>query len=154
MAFVISLKCLEGIWNWIKCWIYTSLPLHINICMCMCALMLLGLYGKVTGTGCELLGWCDQCTAPDIRQQRMLCNEPLGRYVRLRVAHAPGMPGTFSHRGFAIPTCITACASRTCRDACRDRYLAVSFEVGDGENVPDIPGACATRNFTYLVRGP
>ena len=23
-----------------------------------------------------------------------------------------------------------------------------------GENVPDISGACATRNFTYLVRGP
>ena len=22
-----------------------------------------------------------------------------------------------------------------------------------GKNVPDIPGACATRNFTYLVRG-
>ena len=29
-----------------------------------------------------------------------------------------------------------------------------SFEVGGGENVPGIPGACATRNFTYLVRGP
>ena len=24
---------------------------------------------------------------------------------------------------------------------------------GGGENVPGIPGACATRNFTYLVRG-
>ena len=23
-----------------------------------------------------------------------------------------------------------------------------------GENVPGIPGACATCNFTYLVRGP
>ena len=23
-----------------------------------------------------------------------------------------------------------------------------------GENVPGIPGACATRNFTYLARGP
>ena len=23
-----------------------------------------------------------------------------------------------------------------------------------GENVPGIPGTCATRNFTYLVRGP
>ena len=23
-----------------------------------------------------------------------------------------------------------------------------------GENVPSIPGACATRNFTYLARGP
>ena len=58
------------------------------------------------------------------------------------------------HRGWAIPTCITARASRTCRDACRDRYLAVSFEIGGGGNVPGIPGACATCNFTYLVRGP
>ena len=30
-------------------------------------------------------------------------------------------------RRLAIPTCITARASRTCRDACRDRKLAVSF---------------------------
>ena len=29
-----------------------------------------------------------------------------------------------------------------------------SFEVGGEENVPGIPGACASRNFTYLVRGP
>ena len=38
---------------------------------------------------------------------------------------------------------------RTCRDACRDRWPAVA-----GENVPGIPGACATRYFTYLARGP
>ena len=30
----------------------------------------------------------------------------------------------------------------------------VSFEDGVGENVPDIPCACTTRNFAYLVRGP
>ena len=58
------------------------------------------------------------------------------------------------HSGLAIPTCITARASRTCRDACRDRLLALSFEVGGGENVPGIPGACAIRNFTHLQRGP
>ena len=32
--------------------------------------------------------------------------------------------------------------------------IAVSFEVSGGENVPGITGAFATRNFTYLVRGP
>ena len=58
------------------------------------------------------------------------------------------------HRGLAIAGCITARASRTCRDASRDRYLGISFEVGGGGNVPGIPGACATRNFTYLARGP
>ena len=58
------------------------------------------------------------------------------------------------HRSLAIPTCITARAWRTCRDVCRSRLLVVSFEVGGGENVPSIPGACAIRNFAYLVRGP
>ena len=58
------------------------------------------------------------------------------------------------HRGLAVPPCITARASRTCLDACRDRLLAVSFEVGGGENVPGIPRACAIRHFTCLVRGP
>ena len=58
------------------------------------------------------------------------------------------------HRGLAILTCITARAWGTCRDACRDRQLALSFEVGGGQNVQGSPGACASRNFTYLVRGP
>ena len=43
---------------------------------------------------------------------------------------------------------------RTCRDACQDSILAVSFEVGGGENVPGIPGACTIRNFIYLVKVP
>ena len=58
------------------------------------------------------------------------------------------------HRWLAIPTCITCIASRTCRDASRDRWLAVSVEVGVGQNVRGIPDACATSNFTYLVRDP
>ena len=58
------------------------------------------------------------------------------------------------HLGLEIPTCITARAWRTCRDAYRDRLLAVSFEVCGWENVPGIPGACATCSSTYLVRGP
>ena len=33
-------------------------------------------------------------------------------------------------------------------------HIPVTFEVGIGENVPGFPCACATRNFTYLVRGP
>ena len=42
----------------------------------------------------------------------------------------------------------------------RNHQLAIpvcmsgSLTRGVGENVPGIPGACATRNFTYLVRGP
>ena len=58
------------------------------------------------------------------------------------------------HRGLAIPTCITTRAWLTCGDACQGCLLTVFFEVGGGENVPGIPGACATRNSTYLVIGP
>ena len=32
--------------------------------------------------------------------------------------------------------------------------ISGSLTRGGGENVPGIPGACATHNFTYLTRGP
>ena len=32
--------------------------------------------------------------------------------------------------------------------------MSGSLTRGGGENVPGIPGACATRTFTYLARGP
>ena len=65
---------------------------------------------------------------------------PLTRYVQLQVAHAPGMPGTFPrHRGLAIPTCITARAWRTCRDASRDRWLAFPLKSVAGKTFPAIP---------------
>ena len=32
--------------------------------------------------------------------------------------------------------------------------MSGSLTRGGGENVPGIPGACATRKFTYLARGP
>ena len=80
---------------------------------------------------------------------------PLARYVKLRVAHAPGMPGTFSppqlvsdpdmHHG----TCVTHVPW------CMPGPLTSGFLWSRlRENVPGIPGACATGNFTYLVRGP
>ena len=65
-----------------------------------------------------------------------------------------GNAGNFyPHRDLAIPPCIMARAWRTCGDACRDTELAVSIEVGGGENDPCIPGACASHNLTYLARG-
>ena len=58
------------------------------------------------------------------------------------------------HRGLAIPTCITARASRMRHDVYHNRLLAISLEVVGVEIVPGIPGACSTSNFTYLVRFP
>ena len=88
-------------------------------------------------------------------------SSPIPRWVsyqirKIGVCACAGNAGNIfpSHRGSANPTCITARAWCTCHDACRNRKLAICFEVGVGGNVPSIPGACATRNFTYLVRGP
>ena len=84
-----------------------------------------------------------------------LAHGPLAGYVKLRVAHALGMPGTFSpslrvsdpdihhgtcvrHVSWCMPGLPTSCF----------------VEVGGGENVPGIPGTCSTHKFTYLVRAP
>ena len=77
----------------------------------------------------------------------MMYHGPLTRYVKLQVAHAPGMPGTVppaaDFKGnceLAIPACITARASRTCRDACRDRLPAVT-----GKTFPAFPAHAHPR---------
>ena len=80
---------------------------------------------------------------------------PLTRYAKLRIAHAPGMPGTFSppprvsdpdmHHG----TCVTHVLW------CTPGSITSGFHWSQWrENFPGIPDACATRNFAYLVRGP
>ena len=66
-------------------------------------------------------------------QSVYLWHGPLARYVKLRVRMRRECRERFPrHRRWAIPTCITARAWRTCRDACRDRQLSVSFEIGGG----------------------
>ena len=82
-------------------------------------------------------------------------NGSLTRYVKLRVAHAPGMPGTFSPPRLqrSPPVSDPGMHHGTCVTHVRWCMLG-SLTRGGGENVPDIPGACATRNWTYLARGP
>ena len=84
-----------------------------------------------------------------------LFHGPLSRYVKLRVAHAPGMPGTFSPPPTSMETTSwrSRHASRHVRHARAVMHVR-SLTRGSGENVPGIPGACATRNSTYLVRDP
>ena len=92
----------------------------------------------------------------DIPRKQRSAHGPFTRYVKLRVAHAPEMSGMFfpatafkGNRGLAIPACITARAWPHV-----PWCMPGSLTCGGGKNVPGIPGACATRNFTYLVRGP
>ena len=80
---------------------------------------------------------------------------PLITCGKLQVAHAPGMPGTFSppprvsdpnmHHG----TCVTHVPWCT-PGSLNSGFLWRRWR----ENVPFIPGACATHNFPCLVRGP
>ena len=75
--------------------------------------------------------------------------------MKLRVAHAPTMPATLfrhwlqrkllvSDSGMHHGTCVTH----------MPWCMSGSLTRGGGENVSGIPGACATRKFTHLVRGP
>ena len=68
---------------------------------------------------------------------RLQCRErfPRHRLQRKSLVSDPGM-----HHGTCVthvPWCMSGSLTR-----------------GGGENVPGIPGACATRDFTYLARGP
>ena len=68
---------------------------------------------------------------------RRECRE---RFPRHRLQRKPLVSDPGMHHGTCVthvPWCNSGSLTRDC-----------------GENVPGIPGACATRNFTYLVRGP
>ena len=81
----------------------------------------------------------------------------LARYVKMRVVHAPGMPGTFSPPAQVSDAGMHHGTSVTHVPWCMPASLTGGFlwsRRGVGGNLPGIPGACATRNFTYLVRGP
>ena len=70
-------------------------------------------------------------------RMRRKCRErfPLHRLPRKPLVSDPGM-----HHGTCVthvPWCMSGSQTRS-----------------GGENVPGIPGACATHNFTYLSRGP
>ena len=71
---------------------------------CLCGLLLDSAYCLTT-----IVQRADVMTSMEMAIVLFPCHGPPVRYVKLRFAHAPGMPGTvFRHRGLAIPTCITA----------------------------------------------
>ena len=111
-------------------------------------------------------GWANKRDAGDLRRHRahydvnvmqmkytLHCGQM--KYVNLLVVHVPGMPVTFSppprvsdpdmHRG----TCVTHVSW------CMPGSLTSGFLWSRRRGKrPGILGACATRNFTYLTRGP
>ena len=99
----------------------------------------------------DVRGICDLCVYTQLSTKWASC-----QIRKIAGAHAPGMPGTFSpspqvsdpdmHHG----TCVTHVPW------CMPGSLTSSFlwNRRRGKTFPGIPGACATCNFTYLVRGP
>ena len=73
---------------------------------------------------------------------------PLTRYTKLRVVHAPGMPGTFPrHRLQRKPLVRDAGMHHGTWVMHVPWCMSGSLIRGGGENVPGIPGACTTRNL-------
>ena len=96
-----------------------------------------------TGISHQLNWIIRECYEPLTRYEncglliRRECRErfPRHRLQRKPLVNDPGM-----HHG----TCVTHVPW----------CMSGSLVRGGGENVPGIPGACATCNFTYLARGP
>ena len=125
--------------------------------LCLCPFLLSFFLWLVVSFFCRC-GICCQfrCIFPGFRRLELVCSCSWASYQIRKIAGCACAGNALNvfpatdfkgNRYLSIPACIRACASRTCRDVCRDRSPAVP----GGENVPGIPGACATRNFTYLL---
>ena len=100
-----------------------------------------------------MTSWKGHVSSNDIMM--VIIHGPLDRYVNLRVVHAPGMTGSFlqtprvsdpdMHHGTCVtrvPWCMPgSLTSGFLWSRCRGKHSRH-------------PGACATYNITYLVRGP
>ena len=90
-----------------------------------------------------------------LNQCWLIINGPLTRYIKLWVVHAPGTPpGSFSRHRLQRKSLVSDSSMHhgTCVTHVPWCMSGSLTRVG-GENVPVIPGACVTRNFTYLARG-
>ena len=74
---------------------------------------------------------------------------PLIRYVKLRDTHAPGMLERFARHLLHRKPLVSDPGMHH-----GTWGMSGSLTRSGGRNVLGIPGACATRNFTYLVKGP
>ena len=83
------------------------------------------------------------------------CHGPLTRYVMLRVVHARECRERFSrHR---LQRKLLVSDPGMYHDTCAMHVpwcMSGSLTRGGGENFRGFAGVCATRNITYLVRGP
>ena len=89
----------------------------------------------------EAVKYHPMCLLPDTYNNGLrMRRECRKRFPRHRLQRNPLVSDPGIHHG----TCITHVP----------RCMSGSLTRGSGENVPGIPGASATCNFTYLARGP
>ena len=103
-----------------------------------------------------LVQWCFRHCSPFVILM-LQQNGALTRYAKLRVAHASGIPGTFSPPLTSKETASQRSrhASRHVRDVTHVPWcMSGSQTRGGEENAPGIPSASTNRNISYLVRGP
>ena len=113
--------------------------------------------GRMVSTNCWLLSWyihihiytharfCHLTLAMGLLPDMLNCGLPLHgkcreRFPRLRLQRKPLVSDPGMYHGTCVthlPWCMSGSLTRSAR-----------------EDAPGIPGACATRNFTYLARGP
>ena len=115
----------------------------------------IGTYYK-TGSNHRISNYCStvtNCAYATLRHKVWSCDHrPLTRYVKLQVAHAPGMfflPLQVSDPDMHHGTCMTPMS--WCMPGSLTRGLLWSRWRGKRSRQSC---ACATSNFTYLVRGP
>ena len=125
---------------------YWVLNIPSNIHIISLCFVLLSLCLKLMVYSCHLFIYNPYSSA---LPYNWCCHGPLTRYLKLRVAHAPGMQGTFSHHwpqrkplvsdpGMHHGTCVNHVPW----------FMSGSLTCDDGEKVSGIPGACATDNFS------
>ena len=132
--------------HWSSTWINTNWP--ENLSLCAERTLMLTLVWKYVLAARLLENMACRKLWNDIAIMELL-PDTKNNGLRMRRECGEQFP---CHRGLAIPTCITTRAWRTWRGACGE--LSVSFEVGGGENVTGIPGACAIHKLAYLAKGP
>ena len=84
--------------------------------------------------------WCKYLMPDTYNFGLRMSPECRDRLLRYRFIRKPLVSDPSIHHGMCV-TLVPWCMSE-------------SLTRGGGENVPGISGACATRNLTYLVRGP
>ena len=145
VGYILSSLCLR--WSQfcqlsIRGYVFSAYHISFDECGNICTYHIIIIKSEIwftsqcLGSGHETMGRLQDTQNYGLRIRRECLERfPRQRLQRKSIVNDPGM-----HHGTCVthvPWCMSGSLTR-----------------GGGENVPGIPGACATRNFTYLTWGP